>query len=154
MKKDRTFEIDNVKFELQVIPPMEGWDICELFRESVGNPAVLQSMTQDASSPEAAAKKLIMGLLLSIYRNHLLQLRTALFEYVTFKVPEQPKPLPLAGVEDMAFASLNPFAIYEVMGRCFSVNFTEYFNEMMTRLGIDVSALQEKPEEEPSDSSP
>lgn len=141
MKKDRTFEIDKVKFELQVIPPLAGWDICELFREAVGRPEVLLSVTQDGKDGKDKIKRAIAGLLLCMSRQHVKALRDAIFEYVTFKRPEQPKPMTLAGVEDMAFEGMDPFAVYEVLGRAFHVNFTEYFNKMLGRLGIDVSAL-------------
>lgn len=137
MKQDRSFKIGDVQFNLPIIPPLRGWEICELFREAVGRPEVLMSLTADAS-PEQAGKRIIMGLLVSMSREHVKQIRGELFEFVQFKAPGQVKMMELAGLEDMAFEKLDPFSIYEVMGRCFAANFIGYFNEMLARAGISV----------------
>lgn len=141
MNQDRSFKLGEVQFNLPLIPPLQGWEICELFREAVGRPEVLMSLVGDESDPEKAGKKVIMGLLISMSRDHVMQIRNALFEFVTFKTKDQVKPMSLAGLEDMAFEKLDPFSIYEVMGRCFAANFIGYFKEMLARAGIDASAL-------------
>ncbi len=144
MKMDRTFKIGDVTFNLQKIPPLDGFEICELFRVAVSRPEVLMQLAKDSDSDEQAAKRVVMGLLMSVSREHVKQLRGEMFKYVTFTTLEQKQPLPLEGVEDMAFGALDPLAIYEVLGRAIAVNFTEYFKGLMTRLGINLSAVLEQ----------
>jgi hypothetical protein len=103
------------------------------------------------SKAEQIGKRLMAAILLGVSRAHVLAIRNALFEFVKFKLPDQPKPMDLQGLEEMAFESIGPLAVYEVLGRCFYVNFTEYFVEMMDRLGMDVSTMAEDAD---SDTSP
>jgi len=136
MNMDRQFQIDNVKFELSRIPPMKGWDICEMFREAIASSGMLGQEAKADTKDKNAMKKELIKALLSIPRSEVAKLRDALFEFVTFKTPEQPKPMTLQGLEDMAFQTLDPFSIYEVIGRCFIVNFTKSFIQLLARHGI------------------
>lgn len=137
MNKDRQFKIKDVEFTLQRIPPLSGWDITELFREAIARSGGLATELPEGDA-KAHAKALIK-ILVGLKREDVKALRDELFQFVTFKVPDQPKQLNLAGVEDMAFEKIGPMAIYEVIGRAFYVNFTECFEEMLDRFGIKLA---------------
>lgn len=154
--KDRTFEISGVKFNLPKIPPLQGWDICELFREAVGSAGALDTpdINPDMTSAEQKRNiaKAIIKLLMALPRKQIRELRDMLFEHVQFKLKEQPSFITLSGAEEMAFENLNPFSIYEVLGRAFIVNFTDAFTETMSHLGIDVAMVMDTPQSEPGQS--
>lgn len=140
MKMDRTFTIEEVTFTLDVIPPMEAFEICELIREAISRPQDLMTLSEGADSPQEAAKRIIPGMVASISREHFKGIYNSLFPYISFTTKENTASRTLAnGQNQEAFAALDPFAIYEVIGRAIYVNFSGYITKLMHRLGISLS---------------
>ena len=121
------FTIRDTRFKIQALTAIEGHDIFEDIRESIGPRSLgLLGGNQDDLV-------ILAGLLLSIPKAQLGAIRQKLFGHILFTNAVNHDPAPLYPDENMGFMGLLPLHVYEVLLRSFAVNFTESFTELHSR---------------------
>lgn len=115
--------IGSTTFRISRMPPMRGYELLDDIRAMLGSQVVdaLGTISSQQSNMDT-----IIASLLSLPHVQSDGIRKRLFEWVTFtRTPNVPSAQKLLGAEDMAFEGLDPGRVYEMMVRCFAVNFTD-----------------------------
>lgn len=141
--KEEKFKIDNVEFSITKLDALSGWKMLESIRHQMSKTDITGAKTDDKQ--EGMQK--FMSSILSLDPVFIDDLRLKLFANVQFKTKDVTTGwLPLTDTIDMAFADLEPSAIYEVLMRSLVVNFTRSFTEIISRLKSNgVNLKQPKP---------
>jgi len=139
-------EINGVVFDIKKLGALRGFRLLERIRVAMASTEIPTDTT--GSGGVAAVVKALMALPTAEVEH----IRKELFDRVDFQAPVpdggglQP-PIKLLGAEDMAFQDLEPFHMYEVLGRAFIVNFNGSWSEIKQKfpaLGSLAAGLQSK----------
>ena len=144
MLDQEEFEIGNVKFRIGKLSALNGWSMLERIRFSLSKTDIA---TADIGDGEIASMQVFAKVVLGLDPDLVNDLRHKLFAHVEFKTEAVERGwMPLKDAVDMAFAELEPSAIYEVLVRALIVNFTPSFNELVSRLKVNgLNFQQSKP---------
>ena len=114
------FEIGGARFKVSKLPAMAAFNLLEQIRREVGRST---SEIKASEDPDATVGSMLQ-VVLSLEPAFVDQVRRKLFENVVFSNERAVTPQPLGGAEDLAFEGLEPVAVYEVLARSLSVNFS------------------------------
>ena len=120
-------KIKNTTFYFDELPPMEAFDLLEELRPGIAHAF---GMLREGMTFEVACVVLFLGLPVQTVRNG----RDQLYRSVRYKTEQIQTPQVLFDEEDTAFAGCSALDMYEIILRAFSVNFTESFLEMQSRM--------------------
>lgn len=141
---DTEFEIGGTRFFISKLPAMAGFDLLEVIRHEIGKSTSLR--VPDRTTENAVGS--LLQMVLSLDPSFVAYVRKILFEKVAFSNRLVVDPLPLSGSEDMAFAGLEPVAIYEVLARCLAVNFTESWEYAVSKFqSVSLGSIPSAPSE-------
>ena len=124
------FEIRGTKFHVSRLAPMDGYRLLDSLRASIG--ASYGGLTSIATATNAS--DMVIGSFLSLPPAVIEDAANRMWAHVTFTNASALDPLPLRGNEQMAFEQMQPTDIYEVILRCFAVNFIESLEELFSRI--------------------
>ena len=113
------FTLGDVTFTVRKLLAREGRDVLEIVRTGVKD--ALDATVDDTADASAVGLRLVACLPIDARQ----QIESMLFKQVWFTSPNVPTPTRLAGMEDTAFASLEPAHIYLVLAKAFVRNFRE-----------------------------
>ena len=124
------FQIKNIKFNITKLSPMAGFELFEKIRYVLASRSAEMEMPSDPLS----ISTLVYKIALSIDPVIVKEIRETIFENVQFSGDSITKGYAqLSGLEDVAFETLEPMHIYEVLGRGLVVNFFGSFVELILR---------------------
>ena len=135
-------EIGGTRFFFAKLPALEAWDLLERIRHEIGK-------TASATAPGAISDETgisLLQLVLSLDPAFVRDVRDTLFERVSYANVSAVTPQPLAKAESMAFADLEPVAVYEVLARALAVNFLPSAQALGSTLrGLDQTSIPSAP---------
>ena len=123
----REVKIKKTTFYFDEMPPMEAFDLLEELRPGI---ASAFGMLREGMTFEVGLVVLFLGLPQETVRNA----RDALYKHVRYRTPQIQTPQRVFDEEDTAFGGCSALDMYEVILRAFSVNFTESFLGMQSRM--------------------
>ena len=136
---DTEFEIGGTRFFVAKLSAVAGFDLLEVIRHEIGKSGVLGKEISDTTAADTNAMWLQM--VLSLDPAFVAYIRKILFEKVEFSNHLSARQ-PLAGVEDTAFLDLEPVAIYEVLVRALTVNFTASLESVVSKFqNVDLGSI-------------
>ena len=115
-------------FHIGKLFPMDAFRVLEKIRTALG-----VGMASVPAGQSTAAS--IVAVVLSLPEDRFTEVRNLLFSHVTFTDKNVQTPLHVAGMEEQAFANLDPLNIYEIFLRCVAVNFFQSFKGLLSRIG-------------------
>ena len=128
--KETKFSIGDVQFSIKKLNALAGFRMLESIRYEMSKTEITKGVTDEKD----VMQKLITSIM-SFDPDFIEGLRVTLFVNIEYKTPDVERGwLPLTDTLDMAFADLEPSAIYEVLARSLVVNFTRSFEEILSRL--------------------
>ncbi len=142
-------EIGGTRFFFAKLAALDAWDLLERIRHEIGKTAA-------AAAPSVADDDTGMSLLqlmLSLDPVFVRSVRDKLFERVSYANESAVTPQPLGRAEPMAFADLEPVAIYEVLARALAVNFLPSVRNLGSMLnGLSQTSIPSAPSDSPGSS--
>ena len=136
------FEIGGTRFVISKLPAMPAFALLEEIRREVGR----RSSALAPDDAEGAGTAGLLQLVLDLEPQFVDRVRRKLFENVVFANETARTPQPLVGAEDTAFQELEPVAVYEVLLRCLTVNFSPSVRALVSKLnGIGWTSLPFNP---------
>ena len=127
--RETKFKIKETEFTISKLYPMDAFHCMEVIR--VGIAPILSKMKTDESGDIPLST--LLSACLSMPRATVDEASKMLFERITFINQYAKTPVKVGGNEEMAFADLDPIAIYNVLMRAVVVNFGESLSEVMRR---------------------
>lgn len=146
-----SFDIGDTHFEVRRLLPEEQFALFEKIRPGLETiPAILGEIDANAAadffrsaslqlspSPEAG-KALVTAafrVLTKIPPETVATLKQTLFPHISYTSPTQAQPMTVQPTGSAAFAGKSMLAIYEVIGRAFTVNFFDCWGDLLSMLG-------------------
>ena len=129
------FQIGGTTFFISKLPSMNAWHFLDRLRRELGRSAL--AVVPESDNDEVAGSAMfqtILHMFLSLEPGYVDEARKELFANVEYANSSH-KRQKLAGAEDFAFNDLGPMAVYEVLVRCFAVNFTDSLRKLASSLG-------------------
>jgi hypothetical protein len=125
------FKINDVKFKITKLSPMNGFKLFERIRFALATQASI--VTVDGLEENAA---MFIKAILTLEPDVIESFMKDLFKGLQFTGGKNVEKgwMDFDGLEDMALETLEPLDIYELFIRCLIVNFTESFRALMSRL--------------------
>ena len=106
---------------------MDAFDLLEDIRPSVG-------MGITAILGKGLPTTTILAMVLNLPKNTFSNIKSKLFQNVSFTNTNMKSPTILAGNEDVAFNGLEALDIYQIFFRAFVVNFFSQFNVLLSHI--------------------
>ena len=130
----------DTEFTISKLPATKGWDTLERIREQIG---------RDFQFPRGEELGvIIMKTIGGLPRSFVADIRTTMFEHVTFRNRMAVSPMTLAGNEEMAFdaVEIEPADIYDLFLRTLCVNFTASFRDLFDKMSRSQSQSSPSPD--------
>ena len=120
------FKIKNIEFDIQKLPPVQGFGLAEFIRENI---AKTSDGIDVAGTDDQANALLFIKSVVAFPADALEHIRRTLFSVTKFKGGGVDRGwMDLLGSEDMAFQNLETIHFYEVLGRGLYINFSGSFS--------------------------
>ena len=125
----RQFSINDTRFMMNKLPPMDGYRVWEPYRVEVFDR--IQSIELEANTKSVVA---LAGLLLGVSEPVQERARQEMFKEITFQNETAVTPMVLAGNENIAFQGMEVAHVYEVFLRAFALNFMGSLRAIVSRI--------------------
>ena len=128
--KTEQLKIGEVDFQIEKLPAMEAWRVFEKIRHAfatcdIGDPKGIGQIVTGIKAVMALPVEFVDGI------------RAELFTYIKFRTKQSDGNMSdwitLSGMEATAFEDLEAVAVYNLISRSLSVNFTESFNAIILK---------------------
>ena len=117
----------STNFKINKLLAMDAFDLLEDIRPSVG-------MGITAILGKGLPTTTILAMILNLPKNTFSNIKSKLFQGVSFTNTNMKSPTILAGNEDVAFNGLEALDIYQIFFRAFVVNFFSQFNVLLSHI--------------------
>lgn len=128
------FEIRNIKFRINKLKGIAGFELLEKVRTALGQRDLSDSFSGDEMSTGAS----IIGALCSIPSKNVMDILNDCKSCIDVKLPSSQGYMPFREVEGLVAEAIEPIDYYELIARALSVNFTKSFLDLLSRFGLSV----------------